>query len=135
MSNDVRDKWGHVMHISVPRRGEVELVLMGHWLLRILLLAIEHVLRLKITRSKGDTKDSPSSDTKSELSIMSFLEIILFAGWLLPVLFIGLSAIYVTTLLDRNKVVRDTDLSQNLASITDLAHKSSSPTLISQQAA
>lgn len=66
---------------------------------------------------------------------MSFLEIILFAGWLLPVLFIGLSAIYVTTILDRNKVVRDTDLSQNLAPVTDLAHKSSSPTLISQRAA
>ncbi len=93
------------------------------------------MLRLKITRAKGDTKESPSSDTKSELSIMSFLEIILFAGWLLPVLFIGLSAIYVTTLLDRNKVVRDTDSSQNPAPVTDLARNSSSPTLISQQAA
>lgn len=119
----------------MPGRGEFKLVLMGQWLLRILLIVIYHVLRLKIARSKGDTKNSPSSVTKSELPIMSFLELILFAGWLLPVLFIGLSAIYVTTLLDRNKVVRDTDLSQNLASITELAHKSSSPTLISQQAA
>ena len=96
---------------------------------------IYHVLRLKIARSKGDTKNSPSSVTKSELPIMSFLELILFAGWLLPVLFIGLSAIYVTTLLERKMAVRDSDLSQNLAPVTDLAHKSSSPRLISQQAA
>lgn len=66
---------------------------------------------------------------------MSFLEIILFAGWLLPVLFIGFSAIYVTTLLDRKKTVVDADLIQNRAPVTDLASKSPSPTLISQQAA
>ena len=90
---------------------------------------------LKITVATGDTKDSTYVDTEFEVSEVSFLEIILFAGWLLPVLFIGLSAIYVTTLLDRKKAVHVSEMSQNPAPVTDLARNSSSPALISQQAA
>ena len=93
------------------------------------------MLRLKIAGSKGDTTDSPSSDTESEISVVSILEIILFAGWLLPVLFIGLSAIYVTTLLDRKKEARADDLRQIPSPVTDLPQKSSSPNLASKQAA
>ena len=65
---------------------------------------------------------------------MSFLEIILLAGWLIPVVFIGASAIYVTTFLERKQSVRRTHLNSP-AAISGFSRPSSTHPVVSQRAA
>ncbi len=46
--------------------------------------------------------------TKSKVSAVSILEILLFAGWLLPIVFIGAFAVFVTTYLEKTSTVEET---------------------------